>query len=295
MEISKLFKEKKIVYSFEIFPPKLNSPIEVIYDTLSHLENLKPDYLSVTYGAGGSDVKSRTCDIASIIKNKYNIEPLSHLTCINSKKDEVKEVLNALRGGNVTNILAMRGDKQPGTQVADDFKYSYHLMDFIAQNGGFNIAGACYPEGHPECECLDKDIEYMKKKQDCGAEFFITQMFFDNGLFYDFIEKARKTGITAPVQVGIMPITSTKQIERIVYLSGARIPQKLSKLLARYGSNKEAMTQAGIIYATEQIMDLVENNVQGIHIYTMNNLAIARRITENINSVISMENTSYLG
>jgi len=294
MQISKLFKEKKIVYSFEIFPPKLNSPIEVIYDTLSDLQNLKPDYLSVTYGAGGSDVKNRTCDIASIIKNKYNIEPLSHLTCINSKKEEVSYVLDNLRANNVTNILAMRGDKRPDTVIAKDFMYSYHLMDFIKQHKSFNIAGACYPEGHPECESLGKDIEYMKHKEDCGAEFFITQMFFDNTAFYKFIDKARAKGICSPVQVGIMPVTSTKQIERIVYLSGAKIPQKLSKLLARYGSSKEAMTQAGIIYATEQIMDLLENNVQGIHIYTMNNLNIARRITENINSVISMENSSYL-
>lgn len=295
MKISNLFKEKKIVYSFEIFPPKLNSPIEIVYNTLSQLENLKPDYLSVTYGAGGSSIKNRTCEIASIIKNKYNIEPLSHLTCINSCKEEIKEILDTLKHNNVNNILAMRGDKSPNTVISENFKYSYQLMKFIKEYNDYNLAGACYPEGHPECENLKKDIEYMKLKEESGAEFFITQLFFDNSVFYKFIEKVRKVGINAPIQVGIMPVTSTKQIERIVYLSGAKIPHKLSKLLARYGNNKEAMTQAGIMYATEQIVDLLENNVDGIHLYSMNNLNIARKITENIDSIISAENTSYIG
>ncbi len=295
MKILNLFNEKKVVYSFEIFPPKLNSPIEIIYNTLSQLENLKPDYLSVTYGAGGSSIKNRTCEIASIIKNKYNIEPLSHLTCINSKKEEIQEILDNLKENHVSNILAMRGDKSPNTIASENFQYSYQLMEFIKQNGEYNLAGACYPEGHPECENLAKDIEYMKLKEEFGAEFFITQLFFENSVFYEFLEKVRKIGIKAPIQVGIMPVTSTKQIERIVYLSGAKIPHKLSKLLARYGNNKEAMTQAGIMYATEQIVDLLENNIDGIHVYSMNNLNIARKITENIDSIISAENTSYIG
>jgi methylenetetrahydrofolate reductase (NADPH) len=295
MKIADLFNKKKVVYSFEIFPPKLNSSIEIIYNTLSQLENLKPDYLSVTYGAGGSSVQNRTCEIASIIKNKYDIEPLSHLTCINSKKEEVKKILDTLKQNNVSNILAMRGDKSPNTIASENFQYSYQLMDFIKQNSSYNLAGACYPEGHPECESLEKDIEYMKLKEESGAEFFITQLFFENSVFYEFLEQVRKIGIKAPIQVGIMPVTSTKQIERIVYLSGAKIPHKLSKLLARYGNNKEAMTQAGIMYATEQIVDLLENNVDGIHLYSMNNLNIARKITENIDSIISAENTSYIG
>ncbi len=294
MKIAKLFDQKKIVYSFEIYPPNLSSGVDVVYETLKNLTNLKPDYLSVTYGAGGTEVKNRTCEISALIKNTCAIEPLAHLTCVNSRKSEVSDVLNQLSNDNIHNILAMRGDIRPNTVVRDDFKYASQLMDYIAGRGGFHLAAACYPEGHPECESLKKDIEYMKLKQDCGAQFFITQLFFDNDAYYDFVDKARARGITAPIQAGIMPLTNIKQIERTLYLSGAKVPHKLSRLISRYGSNRVAMTQAGIMYATEQIISLLENDVQGIHLYTMNKLDVARKITENIDHLISMENTSYL-
>ncbi|MGI6349082.1 MAG: methylenetetrahydrofolate reductase [NAD(P)H] [Eubacteriaceae bacterium] len=292
MKISDLFKTKKVVYSFEIFPPRPTSPIEVVYDALAKMQDLNPDFVSVTYGAGGSGPNSRTCEIVSHIKENYDFEPLAHLTCINSVKKDIEDTLKRLHANQIENILALRGDRNKDGSVANDFHYASELIEYVKQNPHFSVAAACYPEGHPESENLSKDIEYMKLKEDYGAEFFITQLFFDNEDFYRFVEKVRAAGISSPIHVGIMPVTNTKQIERILSLSGSKVPHKLSRLLARYGSDKDAMMQAGILYATEQIVDLLDNNVQGIHLYTMNSPSIARHITQNIDRLLYSENTS---
>lgn len=290
MKIPELFKKKKVVYSFEIFPPRPTSPIEVVYDALANMQDLRPDFVSVTYGAGGSGPNSRTCEIVSHIKENYDFEPLAHLTCINSEHKDIQDTLNRLAAGDIKNILALRGDRNKDGVVANDFKHASELIECVKKNHDFHVAAACYPEGHPESENLSKDIDYMKLKEDLGAELFITQLFFDNEDFYRFVEKVRVAGISSPIHVGIMPVTNSKQIERILSLSGSKVPHKLSRLLARYGADKEAMMQAGILYATEQIIDLLANSVQGIHLYTMNSPAIAASITKNIDHMLRLEN-----
>ncbi|NLN82248.1 MAG: methylenetetrahydrofolate reductase [NAD(P)H] [Clostridiales bacterium] len=287
MSIAELFKKKKIVYSFEIFPPKRTSPIDTIYSTLDQLEGLHPDFISVTYGAGGNPADSSTCDIASIVKNKYNIEPLAHLTCVNNSRDDILEILGKLKERGIMNIMALRGDKRPDIPPKTDFRYASELVEFIRSQGGFHVSGACYPHGHPESETLVDDVLNLRKKVDAGAEHLISQLFFDNSVFYSFLERARIAGINVPIEAGIMPVLNKNQIERMVSLSAANLPAKFTKMISRYEHNPEALRDAGIAYAVDQIVDLIANGVQGIHLYTMNNPLVARRISESIASLIS--------
>ena len=286
MNISKLFEKKKTVYSFEIFPPKKESSIDTVYDTLEALGDLSPDYISVTYGAGGGARGSKTAELSQMIKNKLKIEPLAHLTCVNSSKEEVNNVLDNLSALNVKNILALRGDVAPDSKFTDDFKYASDLIRYIKEYGDFNIAAACYPEKHMEAKSLDEDISHLKEKTDLGVGHLVTQLFFDNGNFYNFMDKIRQKGINVPVTAGIMPITSAAQIEKMVNMCGANIPKECRKMIEKYGNDPIAMRDAGIIYATNQIMDLVANGVDGVHVYTMNNPYVARKITLSIGSLI---------
>ncbi len=286
MNISKLFEKKETVYSFEIFPPKKESSIDTVYDTLEALGDLSPDYISVTYGAGGGARGSKTAELSQMIKNKLKIEPLAHLTCVNSSKEEVNDVLDNLTALNVKNILALRGDVAPDSKFMDDFKYASDLIRYIKEYGDFNIAAACYPEKHIESKSLDEDIAHLKEKTDLGVGHLVTQLFFDNGNFYNFMDKIRQKGINVPVTAGIMPITSAAQIEKMVNMCGANIPKECRKMIEKYGDDPVAMRDAGIIYATNQIMDLVANSIDGIHIYTMNNPYVARKITLSIGGLI---------
>ena len=286
MNISRLFEKKKTVYSFEIFPPKKQSSIDTVYDTLEALGDLSPDYISVTYGAGGSVRENKTAELAEMIKSKLKIEPLAHLTCVNSTKMEIDNILENLQALHVQNILALRGDLAAGSSAPGDFRYACDLIRYIRERGNFNIAAACYPEKHLAAGSLEEDIQHLKEKTDLGVGHLITQLFFDNGHFYDFMDKLRQKGITTPVTAGIMPITSPGQIEKMVNMCGASIPPACRKMIQRYGDDPVAIRDAGIIYATNQIMDLIANGVDGVHIYTMNNPYVARKITLSIGSLL---------
>ena len=287
MNIADLFK-KKTVFSFEVFPPKKESGVETIYKTLEELKQLNPDFISVTYGAGGVGVaNATTVDLCSKIKNEYGIETIAHLTCLYNTKEDIDSILEELKEKGIDNILALRGDVNPNFELKHDFRYASELTEYImSKNMGFNVSGGCYPEVHQEAESMIADIKNLKKKIDAGADHLISQLFFDNNAFYDFIEKVRIAGIDVPIEAGIMPVTNKKQIERMVSMCGASIPAKLSKVLHRFGDNPEAMRDAGISYAIDQIIDLVANGVEGIHIYTMNDPYIAGKITKSVESII---------
>lgn len=290
MSIRGLFDKKKVVFSFEIFPPKTTSSIETIYKTLDELKGLNPDFISVTYGAGGSVTENRTLELSSLVKNKYGIEAVAHLTCISSTKDEVNYILKELQENNINNILALRGDIPVGGAIKGELKYATELINHISNKHSFDIAAACYPEGHLENKGLDVEIDNMKRKEDAGATHFMSQLFFDNELYYDFQEKVRAANIKAPIEAGIMPVTNKKQIERMVALSGASLPDKFKRIMERYEHNPEALRDAGIAYATEQIVDLISTGAQGIHLYIMNNPLIANRISNSIGSILNTIN-----
>lgn len=290
MHIKELFKEKEVVFSFEIFPPKPTSPIETIYDTLDGLQGLNPDYISITYGAGGSVNNNRTCKLSSLVKNKYGIEALAHLTCIGSTKNEISKILDNLNENGIENVLALRGDVHEGNSSIGEFNNSQELINHIKETKKFGIAAACYPEGHIESRNIDRELEILKLKEKAGAECLISQLFFDNNYFYKFLNFVEKSSIEAPIQAGIMPVTNKKQIERIVSLCGANLPSKFIKIINRYEHDKDALRDAGIAYALEQIVDLVSTGVRGIHLYTMNNPYIAKRITNSIGSILNSIN-----
>lgn len=286
MKLADLFKRGKTVFSFEVFPPKRNNPIKTIYETLDELQELHPDFISVTYGASGSLADNSTCEIASAIKHKYGLESAAHLTCVNSTRKEVEEVLKRLNDNGVENILALRGDLVPDVPPKEEFRHASELITFIKENPyDFGISGACYPEGHLDSRNQVEDILNLKKKVDAGAQHLISQLFFDNEVFYDFVEKARIAGIEVPIEAGIMPVVNKKNIERMVSLCGASLPAKFTKMMSRYENRPEAMRDAGIAYAVNQIVDLVSRGVDGIHLYTMNNPYIAKRITESVKSL----------
>ena len=281
MKITSLFENKsRTVFSFEVFPPKKTSPIESVYGKLEEICALKPDFISVTYGAGGTGGHSRTCEIASKIKHGFGVESVAHLTCVNSSRADIDATLEDFRKNGIENILALRGDFVDGVEPKHDFRYASELCGYIAQKGGFDIAGACYPEGHVEAKDEVADILNLKKKVDAGATHLISQLFFDNASYYRFIERMRIAEISVPVEAGIMPVTNKAQIERMVSLCGASLPSKFTKVMQRYESRPEALRDAVIAYAVEQIVDLIANGVDGIHLYTMNNPYVARRITE---------------
>ena len=286
MQIASLFQKNSPVLSLEVFPPKKTSPIDIIYKTLDNLKDLQPDFISVTYGAGGNAGDTSTADIASNILHKYGILPLAHLTCVNYTKIEIGQILDSLKEKEIKNVLALRGDINPDIPPKKEFSYASDLVKYIKDKGDFFISGACYPEGHLDAEDIDKDIEHLKLKVEAGAQHLISQLFFDNSHFYNFIDKTRKAGITVPIQAGIMPVINKSQIERMVTLCGASIPSKFSKMMQRFEHSPEAIKEAGIAYAVDQIVDLISQGVDGIHLYTMNNPYVARRITESIKGII---------
>ena len=284
MRIIELYKAKRPVLSLEIFPPKNDYPVESIFLTLDKLTQLKPEYISVTYGAAGS-TRERTVEIAARIKKEYGIEPQAHLTCVNHSLNEIAGILDELKQESVVNIMALRGDAPVS---AGDFDFSLQecqfasqLIEQIQQKGGFGIAAAAHPEGHPECRRLSEDIAHLKQKVDAGADFLITQLFFDNRIFYDFCEKAEKSGINCPIVPGIMPILNASQIKRFIYLCGASIPAKLLNIVNKYEKDPLDMEKAGIEYASQQIEDLLDSKVAGIHLYTMNK---AEQISQIVNN-----------
>lgn len=288
MNIRELFDSKKLVLSFEVFPPKNTSPVKTIYKALNELSTLKPDFISVTYGAGGSLINNKTSEISSLIKNVYNIEALAHLTCISSKKENIDDITERLELEGITNILALRGDNN--ANEVGDYKYATDLIKYVNEKKKFNIISACYPEGHIENKGIEVEIMNMKRKIESGTSSFISQLFFDNNIYYDFLDKARGSGVNVPIQAGIMPVVNKKQIDRITSLCGATIPLKFKKIMEKYEHDSEALREAGIAYAIEQIIDLASSGVDGIHLYTMNNPYVARRIKENIEVIVKSIN-----
>ena len=279
MRIRDIFNEKT-VFSFEVFPPKKTSSINTVYQMLEELEGLTPDFISVTFSAGGSGNNSLALDIASKIREGNKVEPMIHLPCINYSKKEIKSVLEELDARGIENILALRGDINPDITPKNEFRYASDLISFIKNHGDYDIAGACYPEGHIETNDMVADILNLKKKVDAGTDHLITQLFFDNTMFYKFREKTQLAGINVPIEAGIMPVMNKAQIERMVSMCGASLPQNLVKILQRYENNPEALRDAGIEYAIGQIIDLINNGVDGIHLYTMNNSYVAKKISE---------------
>lgn len=283
--IAEIIKSKKTSISFEVFPPKKDGEFEAAFETLDALSALSPDFISVTYGAGGSKSK-KTIEIASYIQNKLNIPALAHLTCVGNKKEEILAITEEMKKNNLSHVLALRGDrpKDMTDEVYNsrDFMYASELMRFLRTETNMRFAGACYPEKHFECFSKETDLTHLKEKQDEGAEFFISQLFFDNDYFYDFRERAAKKGIVVPISAGIMPITSPKQIGTSVSLSGSSVPKAFADIIATYGDNADDMRKAGIDYAIRQIRDLQKNGVDDIHIYTMNKPKMAAEIVAGI-------------
>lgn len=291
MKIKNLFENReRTVFSFEVFPPKKSSPIESVFGKMEELCALNPDFISVTYGAGGTAGHSRTCEIAAKIKHDFGVECMAHLTCINNTKADINKNLADLKSNGVENILALRGDYVEGSVPSTDFKYASDLCEFINSNPEyrdyFDIGGGCYPEVHGEAEDEVEDILNLKKKVDAGTTHLISQLFFDNSVYYRFLERAKIARINVPIEAGIMPITNKNLITRTVSMSGACLPSKFSKILQKYENNPEALRDAGIAYAIEQIIDLITNGVDGIHLYTMNNPYTASKITEAIKNLL---------
>ncbi len=286
MEIKKLYKPGKTVFSLEVFPPNKTYPIETVYKAIDELAAFSPAYISVTYGAGGNAADRSTCKIAAYIKEKHGIESMAHLTCINSTKADVDILLDDFKSNGIENILALRGDLKPDVEPKKDFLHASDLTAYIAAKGGFDIAGACYPETHLDAESPEKDIENLKIKVEAGASHLISQLFFDNSFFYDFVKRAKAAGINVPISAGIMPVTNTKQIQRMVTLCGASLPQKFVKIMQKYENNPEALRSAGIAYAADQIVDLISTGVDGIHLYAMNNPTVTGKIYESIKTLL---------
>ena len=286
MKIKDLFKSKT-VFSFEVFPPKTTSSVDVIYNALDQLGDLNPDFISVTYSAGGSGNSGLALDIASKVKS-MGVTPVLHLPCINYTREQINDTLEAAKSRGINHILALRGDINPDIPPVEDFKYASDLINYLRSKGDFDIAAACYPEGHPDADSLEQDIENLKIKVESGADHLITQLFFDNSYFWNFREKAAAKGINVPIEAGIMPVVNKKQIERMVTTCGASLPQKFVKIMQKYEHNSEALRDAGIAYAIDQIIDLAAGDVDGIHLYTMNNPYVAKKISEAVSGVISV-------
>lgn len=287
MKISELFKDSdKTIFSFEVFPPKKDSPIESVYSKLEEICALKPDFISVTYGAGGTGGHSRTAEIASKIKNDFKVEAVAHLTCVNSTRADIDANLEVFKEYGIENILALRGDFVEGVELKKDFLHASDLCGYIKSKGDFDIAGACYPEVHSESKDEVEDVLNLKKKVEAGTEHLISQLFFDNSAFYRFYERTKIAGINVPIEAGIMPVTNKKQIERMVSMCGASLPAKFSKIMQKYENKPQALRDAGIAYAVEQIVDLIANGVDGIHLYTMNSPYVASKITEAVSSLL---------
>ncbi len=275
----------------EVFPPKKDGNIETVYRTLDELKELKPDFISVTYGAGGSSNCENTLNIARRINDVCGTDSVVHLPAINMTKDQVSSVLEQFKSAGVKNILALRGDRVEGVQPGGDFNQADQLIRFVREwdkDNQFKIFGACYPELHPESKDIFQDVRALKSKEDSGATHFLSQLFFDNEKFYRFVERARLAGVKSPLEAGIMPVTNKKGIERMVALTNAELPKKFTRMMDRFGDSPEAIRDAGIAYAIDQIVDLVTNGVEGIHLYTMNNPYIAKKINEAVRSLFDV-------
>ena len=286
MKISEIHAKKKNVLSFEIFPPKKDTELSNIDATLEILCDLNPDFISVTFGAGGSSNNNKTIEIAKKIKYKYHVEPVVHLTCLTYGSQEIDDFVHVLKSEGIENILALRGDRNSNMPEKDEFKHASELITYLRKKGDFCIAGACYPECHPESENRVAELRHLKQKVDAGAEVLLSQLFFDNDYFFHFVDDCRIAGIDVPVTPGIMPVINAAQIQRMVTLCGASFPERFRKIIRKYEDNKTALFDAGMAYALSQIIDLLANDVDGIHLYTMNNPVVARKICEGIRNII---------
>lgn len=285
MKIIDVLRQGRPTLSFEVFPPKTEDAYEKVEEAAKEIAKLRPSFMSVTYGAGGGTSRY-TVDIAAALNNEYRVPTLAHLTCVSSTKEKVHQVLRELKEKGIENILALRGDIPKDGRVANDYKYASELIREIKKEGDFCIGAACYPEGHVESANKTADIGYLKEKVEAGCDFVTTQMFFDNNILYNYLYRVRERGITVPVVAGIMPVTNGSQIERICKMSGTYLPSRFKAIVDRFGDNPAAMKQAGIAYATEQIIDLIANGVNGIHIYSMNKPDVAARIQESLSEII---------
>lgn len=287
MKISDILREDKTTISFEVFPPKTTANFESVKKAALGVAALHPDYMSVTYGAGGSS-RGNTLHIAEEIQKAENVTTIAHLTCVGAGKEDIRTALSEMKEAGIENILALRGDR-PKDFDGDPFKeyhYASELVATIKEYGDFCVGGACYPEGHPDSVNKKEDIKNLKKKVDAGCEFLTTQMFFDNNIFYSFLYKAREAGILVPVIPGIMPITRANQVENAVRLSGCNVPERFRSIVDCFGENPAAMQQAGIAYATDQIIDLIANGIRHIHVYSMNKPEVAKGILDNLSDII---------
>lgn len=290
MKISELLKQDKLSVSFEVFPPKTDSTFKTVKTATEEIARLKPSFMSVTYGAGGG-TSQYTLDIAKNIKEHYGVPTLAHLTCVSSTKETVKEKIKDIKNAGIENIMALRGDLTPELENSDRTKWDYHyavdlIRDIKEIDENFCVGAACYPEIHPESDDQKQDIIHLKEKVEAGCSFLTTQMFFDNNLLYNFLYKIREAGITVPVIPGVMPITNANQVERAIKLSGSFMPQRFKSLVDKFGHNPDAMKQAGIIYATDQIIDLYANGIKNVHVYSMNKPDVAKKIQSNLSDIL---------
>lgn len=287
MKIKDILKSEQPHISFEVFPPKTDAGFDSVMRATEQIAQLKPSYISVTYGAGGGTSKN-TVQIASRIKHDMGVTSLAHLTCVSSTKEMVHSVIGQLKEEGIENVLALRGDIPSETDfpLPNHYRYANELIEDIKQQGDFCIGAACYPEGHVESEYKKDDIMHLKHKVDCGVDFLTTQMFFDNNILYNFLYRIREKGITVPVIPGIMPVTNSKQMKRILELSGTILPERFRAILDRFGEDPKAMQQAGIAYATDQIIDLIANGINNVHIYSMNKPEVAGAIMENLSEIV---------
>lgn len=285
MKIKDILAQGKPTLSFEVFPPKTEANYESVDKAAREIAKLKPSFMSVTYGAGGGTSRY-TVDIAATLNNEYQVPTLAHLTCVSSTREHVHKVVEELKERGIENILALRGDIPQDGVVARDYKYASQLIREIKENGDFCIGAACYPEGHVESVNKTEDITHLKEKVEAGCDFVTTQMFFDNNILYNYLYRIRERGITVPVVAGIMPVTNVAQIKRICSMSGTYLPSRFKAIVDRFGDNPAAMKQAGIAYATEQIIDLIANGVNGIHIYSMNKPDVAEKIQSSLSEIL---------
>lgn len=290
LKIKELLQSDRVTVSCEIFPPKAGADISRIDAIVQKIAALHPDFISVTYGAGGSTSK-RTLEIATKIQNTYHIPALAHLTCVSSTKEDISSMLDKMKENGIENILALRGDIPQDSDFPSPVQYHYasELIQDIKAQGDFCIGGACYPEGHVECEHKEDDINYLKRKVDCGCDFLTTQMFFDNNVLYHFLYRVLSKKINVPIVAGVMPVINSRQIKRSCELSGTALPPRFKAIADKFSDKPNAMKQAGIAYATEQIIDLISNGVNHIHLYTMNNPEIAAEIMGNLSAIIRDE------
>ena len=285
MQISELLKREGVTFSLEVFPPKTSEKYDETAEAAREVARLKPDFMSVTYGAGGG-TGAFTAKIAADIQREFGVPTLAHLTCVSSGRDHVLKMLDIYRENGIENILALRGDIPADGKVSTDYRYAVELIRDIRENGDFCIGGACYPEGHVESENKREDLQRLKEKTDAGLDFLTTQMFFNNSVFFNFLYRAREKGITVPIIAGIMPITNAKQLKRSVAMSGTDVPQRFRAIVDFFGTDPAAMKQAGIVYASEQIIDLIANGIRHIHVYTMNKADVAEGIMKNLSRTL---------